>query len=102
MIYICTEKRLALSMSDAPLEGLAPVWSLGTGVAEALLQAREEMLLAQSCFLMQERCACPACSACQERPTVTFLPSAAEARQVQIGRWEERWNHGLGLIPWSS
>eukprot|EP00435_Cladocopium_sp_Y103_P013947 s923_g3.t1 len=37
---------------------LAPVWSLGTGVAEALLQ---------------------------ERPTVTFLPSATEARQVQIG-----------------
>lgn len=39
-------------MSDAPLEGLAPVWSLGIGVAEALLQACaacEEILLAQSC-----------------------------------------------------
>jgi hypothetical protein len=40
--------------------------------------------------------------ACQERPTVTFLPSAAEARQVQIGRWEERWcllEPGTGINP---
>jgi len=40
------------------LSCLAPVWSLGSGMAEALLQ---------------------------ERPTVTFLPSPGEARQVQIG-----------------